>query len=154
MLKRLAAFFAAEHDQVDHGEEALHLAAAVLLIEVAKADQLLGGVELERLRAILQRDWSLSDTDLADLVDSARTSSDNNVSFHDHIERINNHFSAERKFDLLRGLWDVACADGEIHPHEELLIRRLADLLYLPHADFIRSKLLALESRDAGENSH
>ncbi|MBT8429309.1 MAG: TerB family tellurite resistance protein, partial [Gammaproteobacteria bacterium] len=47
---------------------------------------------------------------------------------------------------LLRGLWEVAYANNELHHHEELLIRRLADLMYVPHADFIRSKLRVLEA--------
>jgi uncharacterized tellurite resistance protein B-like protein len=40
----------------------------------------------------------------------------------------------------------VAAADGRIDAHEEHLLRKLADLLYIPHADYIRAKLAAQAS--------
>lgn len=40
-------------------------------------------------------------------------------------------------------LWRVAFADGRLDRYEEHLIRRIADLLHLPHRDFIRAKLRA-----------
>ena len=35
-------------------------------------------------------------------------------------------------------------ADGEADSHEEQLIRRVSELLYVSHGDFIRAKLAAL----------
>ncbi len=40
-------------------------------------------------------------------------------------------------------LWEVAFADAAASPFEEHLIRKLADLIYVDHADFIRAKLNA-----------
>ena len=37
-------------------------------------------------------------------------------------------------------MWGIAFADGELHHYEEAVIRRLADLLYVPHRDFILTK--------------
>ncbi|MCB1922799.1 MAG: TerB family tellurite resistance protein [Gammaproteobacteria bacterium] len=144
MLDRIKQFFAADVATDEDDEAALHLAAAALLIEVAKADQSLQPIELERLAGALAGEWRLDEKDVTDLVDAAKTSSEDNVSLHEHVDLINRRFSPQRKFRLLRSLWDVACADGEIHPHEELLVRRLADLIYLSHTDFIRAKHLAL----------
>ena len=39
-------------------------------------------------------------------------------------------------------MWAVAHADNEVHPHEEYVIRKVADLLYVSHSDFIRGKLM------------
>ncbi|MCB1791820.1 MAG: TerB family tellurite resistance protein [Gammaproteobacteria bacterium] len=144
MLDRIKQFFAADVATDEDDEAALHLAAAALLIEVAKADQSLQPIELERLAGALAGEWRLDEKDVTDLIDAAKTSSEDNVSLHEHVDLINRRFSPQRKFRLLRSLWDVACADGEIHPHEELLVRRLADLIYLSHTDFIRAKHLAL----------
>jgi len=145
MLDSLKTFFTEEAPSVDD-EAALHLAAAVLLIEVAKADHSLEEPEIARIKAALARDWGLGEQDLADLVAVARDSSDASVSLHRHVDQINRHFSPGQKVDLVRGLWQVACADGQVHPHEEALIRRLADLVYVSHTDFIRSKHLALDA--------
>ena len=79
------------------------------------------------------------------LVAVARDSSETSVSLHEHVDLINRNFTPEQKFELVRGMWQVACADDQIHHHEEALIRRLADLLYVSHSDFIRSKLKVLD---------
>lgn len=145
MLDRIRAFFSAEEPDDTVDERALHLAAAVLLVEVAKADHSFDQAEFDNLQAVLREHWSLSDEDLADLVQVARDTADTHVSLHRQIELINTHFDNPQKFELMRGLWQIACADGKIHHHEEHLIRRLADLLYVSHTDFIRSKHLVLE---------
>jgi uncharacterized tellurite resistance protein B-like protein len=145
MFSQLRDFFAAPAatDGPDN-EAALHLAAAMLLVEVAKVDGGLDGDELARMKAVLARNWGLGEQDLADLVAAARDTSDASVSLHQHIDLINGNFSPSQKNDLVRGLWEIACADEHIHHHEEALIRRLADLIYVSHTDFIRAKHLAL----------
>jgi uncharacterized tellurite resistance protein B-like protein len=144
MLDRIKALFTADNEVVIDDEAGLHLAAAVLLVEVAKADHSLERFELERLREVLKTQWSLGERDLDDLVAVARTTAEDSVSLHEHVDLINRRFSPTQKLGLMRGLWEVACADDEIHHYEEALIRRLADLLYVSHAEFIRSKHLAL----------
>ena len=144
MLDRIKAFFDTSEEDAEGDDAALHLAAAVLLIEVAKADHALEKLELDRMKAVLRGTWGLSEDDLADLVDVARDTADADVSLHRQIDLINRNFGPQQKLNLVRGLWEVACADGEVHPHEELLVRRLADLLYVSHSDFIRCKHLAL----------
>ena len=41
-------------------------------------------------------------------------------------------------------MWAIAAADGDADSHEEQLIRRVSELLYVSHGDFIRAKLAAL----------
>lgn len=146
MLDRIRTFFSAAEASPSDDPAVLHLAAAALLIEVAKADHCLDEIEVGRLRDALSRDWGLNEHDLSDLVAAARDASEASVSLHEHIDLINRRFSVQRKIDLVRSLWEVACADQHIHPHEEALIRRLADLLYVSHTDFIRSKHQALDA--------
>lgn len=147
MLERIRKFLAAHDDTAPVDEAALHLAAAVLLIQVARADHAYQADEVARIRALLAREWDLSDTELDDLVAVAEARSAESVSLHDQVAQINAHFSPVQKFELVRGLWSVACSDGEIDPHEELLVRRLADLIHVSHSDFIRAKHQALGDR-------
>ncbi len=144
MLDRIKSLFSSPEETMGDDQAALHLAAAVLLVEVAKADHQLDRLELDRMRAVLRDSWGLHDRDLADLLEVAQDTADANVSLHEQIELINRNFGPQQKRDMVRGLWEVANADGEIHPYEELLVRRLADLLYVSHSDFIRCKHLAL----------
>jgi uncharacterized tellurite resistance protein B-like protein len=140
VLDRIRSLFSEQPEQTLDDDAALHLAAAVLLIEVAKADHSLDGLEIQRLQKVLKREWTLADTDLEDLVAVARGVSDDSVSLHTHVDVINRRYDAAQKFALVRGLWQVACADAEIHHYEEALIRRLADLIHVSHSDFIRAK--------------
>ncbi len=144
MLDKIRAFLSAEPAEEHVDEAALHLAAAALLIEVAKSDHTLDQTEVVRMKAVLANSWGLGEKDLADLVAVAEDASETSVSLHQQIDLINRNFSSQQKFELVRGLWEVACADQHIHYHEEALIRRLADLLYVSHSDFIRSKHQAL----------
>ena len=146
MLDKLKALFSAEPEATMDDDASLHLAAAVLLIQVAKSDHQVDTPELARIEQVLRREWGLSDHDLNDLMRVADQTSDAHVSLHAHVDKVNRNFSAAQKCDLVRGLWEVACADGEIHPYEELLVRRLADLIYVPHTDFIRTKHEALSA--------
>ena len=147
MLKKIQAFFAAEEPDDVNDEAALHLAAAVLLIEVAKSDHVVRDMQIEQLRDVLKREWALDDSDLSDLLNVAQDAAEAHASLYEQVALVNRNFSAHQKFNLVRGLWEVAYANGELHHHEELLIRRLADLMYVSHTDFIRSKHLVLEAR-------
>ena len=149
MLTKIRDFFAGDETEPGDEEAALHLAAAVLLIEVAKSDHVVRDLQIEQLKDVLRREWGLEDSDLSDLVIVARDAAEAHASLHEQLALVNANFSVQQKFNLVRGLWEVAYANGELHHHEELLIRRLADLMYVSHKDFIRSKHLVLEARKA-----
>ncbi|MGA0937951.1 MAG: TerB family tellurite resistance protein [Sedimenticolaceae bacterium] len=127
-------------------ESQIQSAAALLLIEVAKADQSIEQGELQRIQEVLSEQWSLSSVELDQLINEATETAKWNASLHEHVELVNAHFSQAQKYQLVLGLWRVACADQVIHHHEEHLVRRVADLLHVSHKDFIRSKHEALEN--------
>mgnify|MGYP003702136225 FL=1 len=119
----------------------------MLLIEVAKSDHVVRDMQVEQLKDVLKREWALDDSDLSDLLNVARDAAEAHASLYEQVALVNRNFSPQQKFNLVRGLWEVAYANGELHHHEELLIRRLADLMYVSHTDFIRSKHCVLEAR-------
>ena len=127
-------------------EDEQRLAAAVLLLEVARADFEQQPAEQAALRKGLAREFSVSEAALEVLLTQADARAKQSVSLFDFVQTLNRTMSPDQKRDLLKLLWEVAHADGRIDPHEEALLRRIADLLYLSHADFIRGKLAAGES--------
>ena len=42
-------------------------------------------------------------------------------------------------------LWQGAYADGHVDKYEEHLVRKIADLIHVPHRAYIRAKHLAAE---------
>jgi uncharacterized tellurite resistance protein B-like protein len=121
-------------------------AAAVLLLEVARADYAHQPAERAVLRAGLAKEFGVPEAELDALLDQAELRAKESVSLFDFVQTLNRTMTADDKRALLRLLWDVAHADGHVDPHEEHLLRRIADLLHLSHADFIRGKLDAAKS--------
>ncbi|HEY0914121.1 MAG TPA: TerB family tellurite resistance protein [Solimonas sp.] len=117
------------------------LAIAVLLVETLRADFASDAAEHAAARGILRDLCGLDDTALDPLLAEAEAEVGRSVSLHAFVAELNAALGAQDKLELIGGMWRVAHADGRVHPEEELLIRRVADLLYVPHHEFIRQKL-------------
>lgn len=139
MIAAIKRLFAAE-DSATEDTDRLHMAGALLMLEVACADFSLGSRERSVLQGRLAERLKLADAELEKLVEQAMAQHDLSVSLHEQVALLNEHYDPAAKKALLRDLWTVAYADGELHHYEEAVIRRLADLLYVPHRDFILTK--------------
>jgi uncharacterized tellurite resistance protein B-like protein len=120
------------------------LASAALLIEVARADFEITPEEFARLIDLLATTFDMSPEDLELVTQQANDQVENAVSLHDFTRVINEHCSPEERSELIGLMWQVAAADGDLSKYEDHLIRRVADLLYVPHQEFIRLKHQAL----------
>ena len=119
----------------------LKLAIAELLMEIARADLKVGTAELGIVHAHLRTAYGLSDEEIESLSVLAQSRVEQAVSLHDTVGQVNDALDPEQKRELLRTLWQVAYADGRLDPYEEALLRRLSELLYIPHRIFIQEKL-------------
>lgn len=119
------------------------LACAVLLLECARADYEHHEAELAEVRAALSARFGLSPEELERLVADANAEARRAISLHEYVERLNAQLLPPDKREIMEMLWRVAYADGRVDPHEEHLLRRLANLLHLPHRDYIAAKLAA-----------
>ena len=117
------------------------LAIAVLLVEVLRADHVQGDAERDAVLKLLRECSGLGAGEASALLAEAERTANEDVSLHRHVETLNQTLDHEARRRILLALWQVAYADGELHPWEEHLLRRLADLLHLSHSDFIQTKL-------------
>lgn len=132
------------HDDPD-GDRGVRLATAALLMEMARADFSVAEAEREEAAQLLKRTFGLSDRETAELVALGEQAARDSVSLHEFTHLINERFSAGQKEQVVRLMWEVAFADARIDKYEEHLVRKVADLLYVPHTAFIRAKLAAQE---------
>ena len=58
-----------------------------------------------------------------------------------YIKLINENYTKTQKKNLINMAWLVARADNVVDKNEEHRIRKLTELLYLDHKDFIKSKI-------------
>lgn len=147
MLNKLARFIERHLQPVGDASPTLsahqkQLAVAALLVEVAMADHQFSEVELRNLSAILERKFSLSNDELTELINLAKTETDHATSLHQFTQLINQHCKTEEKFNLMKAMWEMAYADGDLDKYEDYIIRKVADLIYVPHSEFIRAKSL------------
>jgi uncharacterized tellurite resistance protein B-like protein len=145
MFDRLRGLWSAGATQRSALGEALSV--AVLLLELARADFEFAAVEREAIRKLLMQRYRLDAAQAQALLVEAKTQSETAISLYDYVAALNARLAPAQKYELLRMLWQVACADGRIEPHEEALLRKLAGLLYVPEADYVRAKLEVLEGR-------
>lgn len=149
MISKLLSHFKNQPKHVeDHTEHEIRLAAASLLIEVAKADHELSNEEEKSLIAALENMYDLELAEKQELVSQAKEKSAEATSLYEYTSVINSHFSAQDKFQLIINMWKIAFSDKQIDRFEEHLIRRVADLLYVPHVQFIEAKHIASEATD------
>jgi uncharacterized tellurite resistance protein B-like protein len=123
----------------DHQKQ---LAVAALLVEVAMADHQFSDAELQNLGVILTHKFALSHEELDELINLAKNETNHATSLHQFTQLINQHCSVEEKFKLMKAMWEMAYADGNLDKYEDYIIRKVADLIYVPHSEFIRSKSL------------
>lgn len=152
MLKALRNFFD-QHIASHAGESAaaaerrVQVAAAVLLIEVARSDENFSDIERQAVLESVQRKFSFGPAQAQEIVALAEAQSREAHDLYQFTSQIDATFSLEKKLRLIEELWRAAYSDSVLHEHEEHLIRRVADLLHLSHSQFISAKLRVLDQR-------
>lgn len=149
MLTRFKTFFddRLSPESADDSEQAIRLAACALLFEMVKADFEISAAELQTMRQAVKHVMRIDDGTADALIEMAEQEAREATSLYQFTQLINSHYSAQQKADLIRAQWMIAYADGRVDKYEEHYLRKLADLLYVPHSTFIRTKLEVQQSR-------
>ena len=134
----------AEDAQAQPNSRALELTCAALMFEVARADFAIEATELDTVNALLTEQFDLTPEELVSVTEQAAQQADAATCLYEFTRTLNELASAEEKRALLAMMWQVAMADNVLSRYEEHLIRKVADLLYVPHSDFMAAKQQAL----------
>jgi len=126
-------------------------AAAVLLLEMAMADDHAVEEEHQVIEQAIQQAFGLDDAQRKALMGQARSIQQQSTSLHDFTQQLRRSMNAHERGDLIEWLWHVAYADGALDQYEEQLIRRMCDLVGVPHMEMMRRKHRAI--KHAGLNA-
>jgi len=124
----------------------IELTAAVLAYEVARSD---GNISDEELGVLMQEVEVISEKvgkDKTEILKIIETYSKDSVSFYEFVHDINQNYSKEEKISLLKFIWVIAYADGQLDVNEEKLIRRLAELIKIKDMEVLKLKDLIKNS--------
>jgi uncharacterized tellurite resistance protein B-like protein len=122
-------------------EHSLRLATAALLIEMMRADATVKGNESEAVMKTIQSKFHLSREETDTLIKLAEEEIRKATGYYTFTSLINKGFSYQQKVRVIEHLWEVAFSDTELDKHEEHMVRKIADLIYVEHRDFIEAKI-------------
>lgn len=147
MIKNIKDYFEAlfidNSDANAAQDNTIELATAVLLIEISLADNHFQQKERVTVKKLLTEHYKLSDEKIDELIKLAESEVDHAVSLYEFTKLLNDSLSMASKINIIESLWRVAYADAVLDKYEEYYIRKIADLLYISHTDYIQSKLKA-----------
>ena len=125
----------------------LHLSVAVLLLEAARQDDSFDAHERAVILKLLAARFALSEAECEKLIAAAQSHADELVQLHGHTSAIAEAMTPRQRVELIEMLWDVAYADGVLDPEEDLLIRRIAGLIYVDDRERVLARQRVLARR-------
>ena len=139
MFDRLRTFLTERQDAQPEADgpapDRLQLAAAVLLVEVARMDDEVDEDERQRIAELIRWRFKLSSEATESLVAEALRISEGAAQWYGFTATINGSFTPGERVMLVEMLWDVVYADGRVHDLEANMMRRVAALLHVSDAD-------------------
>jgi uncharacterized tellurite resistance protein B-like protein len=128
------------------GSPALQVATAALLLEMMRMDNELKDEERQAITSTLQTQFNLGREQIETLMALAEQEVREANDYYQFTSLINTHCDLAQKVQIIENLWHVAMIDGHLDAHELHLMRKLADLLYIGHADYVAAKQRARQS--------
>ncbi len=143
MLNQIKLFFT-QHIALSASEntleEKLQLATVVLFLEMMYMDDKVDPKEQEVILSLVHQNFSLTAEQATSLIELAEQQRKQATDYFQFTSLINKEYSLEQKVRLIESLWKIAFIDGVLDMNEEYLVRKIADLLHVPHTAFIMAK--------------
>jgi len=143
MLNKIKIFFEqnmALATQNELTEENIHLACAALFVEMMHIDDKLHANEHSTIINSICENFSLSIEEANALISLATEEQNFKTDYYQFTSLINKGFTQKQKITVIKTLWQIAYADGELDMYEEHMVRKMADLLHVSHMEFIKTK--------------
>ena len=152
MLDALKRWFAGALQPAPAVDEAaaLQRSLAALLHEMTRVDLHVRPEDIEHAREALVDLLGVDAAQASALLEHAAEPANRLTSYFEVVSAINRSFSAAQKVRLVEHLWRVAHADDALDVHEDHLVRKVSDLLYVPHIECMLARQRVRASRAAG----
>ena len=125
-----------------NSELQLQVATAAVFLEMAKADGTYTVDERKSVVKGLKNQFDLDDKYVEELLRLSEERVNDSISIYEFSNVINQNFSDEDKFELLKNLWRLIYADERLDGYEDRLMKIIAGMLMMEHQQIISAKLL------------
>jgi uncharacterized tellurite resistance protein B-like protein len=123
-------------------QKQLKVATAAIFVEMAKAD---GTFTVEERKSVvngLKNQFKLDDEYVEELLALSEEKVNESIGIYEFSNVINQNFSAEDKFKLLKNLWRLIYADERLDGYEDRLMKIIGGMFMMEHQQIISAKLL------------
>lgn len=147
MIKYLKEIFKQPLEKLEPANESkkLQIATCALLIEMANSDSEFTDAERKKIIKVMQKTFNLEKEYVDELIELSEESVRKSISIYEFTTTINENFSKDEKFELLKNLWRLVYIDETLNMHEDHLIKRIGNTLNMDHRDVIAAKLMVKE---------
>ncbi len=120
---------------------ALNEAIATLLIEAARVDDNTTEADIAEAKKSLKLLANINSEQADVLIRKVSIPKNRPTSYLPLTRTINQNLDYDQKCVLIGAMWAIAHSDSHIDPHEDHIIRKISDLIYVSHRDFIDQKI-------------
>ncbi len=141
--EKISRAFAATETAVpdeDAREKAIRMATAVLMTEVARADDEYDESEFKLLLDLITRHFQISPEDAVELAYEASETAEDYVALQSLTQLLNKILSEREKEHIVTLLWQIAYADGRLDMYEDSLIHKISAMFYVRRRRVLRLK--------------
>ena len=123
------------------------LAVIYLLVEAGNIDENFEEKEKKIITTIIEKQFKIEDKKLIEeTIENINTNINENIDLIAHTRKVKDNWSLEKRKEVIEMLWKVCLSDNNIDPYEDMLIRKIAGLLYVEAKDSNEAKRKALKS--------
>ena len=123
------------------------LAVMYLLVEAANVDEVFEEKEKKIIVTIIKKQFHIENIGLIEeAIEKVNKSLQENGDLITHTKKVKDNWSLEKRKEIIEMLWKVCLIDNNVDPYEDMLIRKIAGLLYVEAKDSNEAKRRALKS--------
>ena len=146
MFENIKSLLSAQPEQEDASrgtpsQERIRIATAVILLEVAHADDEFSPQEHTHIIDILKKGFNLDNARVRELIEISEEERNGSIDIWHFTNLINENYSDEEKYSIIEKVWQVIYADGRLDKYEDYIAHKLSNLLHIPHRRMIEAKL-------------
>ena len=123
------------------------MAVISLLVEAANIDEAFEDKEKKIISTIIKKQFKIKNENLINnTINKVRQNLNDSGDLVSHTKKIKDNWSLQKRKEIIEMLWKVCLVDNNIDPYEDMLIRKIAGLLYVESKDSNEAKQRALKS--------
>jgi len=119
----------------------VQLATCILFVEIAKADSIFAQDERDKIISVMNEKFNLDNESIKELIELSEENAKVDSSIYEYTNLINQNFSNDEKYELLRNLWRLVFVDENMDRYEEQMVKKIGMFINVDYRDIISSKM-------------